>query len=126
MKETKSKKVFLAVAVLLSGIITIGSFSIAETGPETQGISKASYPMFKYLNGTIEFNLVPPGDNRVWHIVNKFNVLDPGEGQGCNMAEYIFTSDSVFVVNKYAGVPSQALRGINLAHVFLNQINPNN
>lgn len=126
MKKTKIKKLIFSAALLISGIIAIGSYDIATTDSQTSGTSKAYYPMFRYLNGTIEFNIVPQGDSRVWHIESKYNSLDTGGEPGYNRAEYTFTDDSVNIISEYAGVPNHDRWGISLVQVFLNPFNLNN
>lgn len=126
MKIGKSKKVIFAAVVLLSGIIAIGSIGITEKGIKTQGGPKASYPMFEFLHGAMEFNLVPPGDRRVWHIESVYKPLHPGEEPQYNTSDYTFKRDSVQVVNKYAGMPNEDPLGIGLPHIFLNPIIVNN
>ncbi|MCI0450362.1 MAG: hypothetical protein L0Y79_11375 [Chlorobi bacterium] len=54
---------------------------------------------FENFDGSSEFFLKPAGDQRMWHISNKYVIADSDSGFDCNNSEYLFTADSVRVRN---------------------------
>ncbi len=123
MKKTKTKNLLFSAVML----IIIGSLVIAVTGSQAPESSfKASYQKSCSLTGTIEISLTPAGDNRVWHIENKFTAHERGDGPGCNMAAYTFTKDSVYVLREYANVPDQDGLDSSLINILLIKNNLNN
>lgn len=108
MKQTEPKNVFIASLLIFSCIITIYSFTITTTGTG-RAASSIRIPVQKLesFSGQSEFYYKPAGDTRIWHVINKYSDFNSGNSDCYNMSDYTFNSDSVFVVNRYAGVQNQ-------------------
>lgn len=120
MKTTKSKKVIFAVAMILSGAITVGSFNLTTTGSKSASSSLGA-PFLKIgsLNGSTEFYFVPAYDGRLWHIINKYNASLKGK-ETHNSSSYFFSKDSVSVKNNYVDISDFNQQEIILANPFIN------
>src|SRR4030095_2420221 len=117
MKRTNHQKALTAAAIL--GTIAVMCFIILSTPKRAKSNEKLiSYELTEKasLEGSSEFYLKPAGDEKLWHVINTYT-SDTGEDQ-CNNSNYLFSGDSVLVVNKYYVDPSNqelnfALAGIN-------------
>ena len=110
MKSIKFKDAIITAVFIVSGVITGCGNGNAAADSNTAGTgSKAFILELESLKGITEFKFIPAGDNRTWHVINKYNVPGSGNGPGYNMATYTFSDDSVYVINEYAGIQDAAL-----------------
>ena len=122
MKETNPKNVFITVLLVFSCIVTIYSFSITATGINiASGGFKATDSIFESLCGTSEFYFIPAGENRVWHVVNKYCTAGSDEEPGLITAEYTFNKDSVTVINVYPGMTATGWQVLSLPGFLVNK-----
>jgi hypothetical protein len=112
MKNPKFKKVIFAAALLISGLITIGSFNVTTTGSKSaSSILETPFLKIGSLSGSTEFYFVPAGDGRLWHIVNNYSTLSNGK-KSHNTSSYLFSKDSVSVKNDFSVIPEMNLQEI--------------
>lgn len=126
MKKTKLINeiagVLLIIAFITAGC-SIGSI-YSDTKSAGSGYRGAlSRP--ESLQGTTEFSFINAGDGKVWHVINKYNPVGSGEGPGYNMSTYDITSDSVNVVNEYAGIPDAIQWDLSLSGLTAENLNFN-
>jgi hypothetical protein len=114
--KSKTKKIMYAFLAALF-ILMVSSYGIATSGSHAAGASGA--PKLENLNGKSEFYFTPAGDNRVWHIVNKYG--SPDSDRGINEASYFFTSDSVYVICEYAGITNSSELNLPPVSTALNE-----
>jgi hypothetical protein len=100
MKITKLNLAF--AAVLITGALLLTGFGWSGWIKDAAGNCEES--RIESFSGTSEYYLKPAGDNRLWHVINKYGCKDSGECS-LNNSTYIFTADSVTVVNEIASVP---------------------
>lgn len=110
MKTTKTKKLMYTILTALF-VLSVSSYGIATSG--SHAVQASGAPVLMNLEGKSEFYFTPAGDNRVWHIVNKYG--SPDSYRGINEANYLFTADSVSVICEYAGIPGPG--DLNLAQL---------
>jgi hypothetical protein len=69
------------------------------------------------LTGTAEFYIKPEGDSRTWHIINRY--LSPSDygNKEYNNAEYVFSRDSVTVLNEFIEIPDEKKFGLDLTGI---------
>jgi len=126
MKKTKLANLLVGGALIFAGIITGCGKGNTASDIENYGFgSWDQLPGFESLTGTTEFYFRPAGDNRIWHVVNKYNPIGSNEGPDYNVSSYTFTSDSVYVINEFAGVPETGQWDLSLSGLALYNINNN-
>lgn len=86
----------ILIAVLITG------FSLKKN--ENSSIEIQPEAELKQVEGLSSFYYKPAGDNRLWHVVNKYG-MDTGGKYVLNNSTYTFTADSVTVINEIASVP---------------------
>jgi hypothetical protein len=111
MKKSKIDYRLIASVMLL--LVFITAFAWEEWIEETAGSGEKSPIRIETLSGSSEFYFIPAGDNRIWHVVNKYN--SPDLKTEYNLSDYRFSADSVSVVNEiaYTGEYSNFLENIN-------------
>jgi hypothetical protein len=121
MKAEKFKNLILAGALVLTGTLAVGNF-VDASGPKNAlcGGAPDPLPRIHSLKGNTEFYFVSGSDNRVWHVVNKYYPLNSIDGPSFNTAAYTFSSDSVEVENKYAGMPEFSRQAESLPGLSVN------
>ena len=89
----------LALPALLLAVIITG-FSVKKQSGSQYG------PDLEQLEGVSEFYYKSKDDSRIWHVINKYSSEISGNAPEYNNSSYLFTSDSVMVINEYVGVIS--------------------
>lgn len=105
MKSKILKNALIAGALIFSGILTGWRYGESEGYKNAADDLGETLPRIEVLNGTTEFYFVPVDDNRLWHVINKYNTESSNDGPCYNMSSYTFSSDSVCVINEYVGLP---------------------
>ena len=93
------KTIVITAAILL---IMITGFSLKSKN-EVKDPFKAD---IEHLEGRSEFFFKPENDSRTWHVINVYSSEISGDVPEYNNSTYVFTSDSVTVINEYVGVNS--------------------
>lgn len=122
MKTKKFKNALVAGVLVFSGILTGWRYGESESHRIAADGLGETLPRVEGLNGKTEFYFVPSGDSRLWHVINKYNTVSSNDGPGYNMSSYTFSSDSVYVINEYVGmpdvkigIPDEIMMGIGLS-----------
>jgi hypothetical protein len=126
MKKTKLINEIAGVLLIiafLTAVCSIGTISSDTKSAESGYRGAFSRP--ESLQGTTEFSFINAGDGKVWHVINKYRPVGSGEGPGYNMSTYDITSDSVNVVNEYAGIPDAIQWDLSLSGLTAENLNFN-
>lgn len=113
----------LLVIVFIAAGCSIGSISTDTKSADSGYRGSVSRP--ESLQGTTEFSFINAGDGKLWHVINKYSPVGSGEGPGYNMSTYDITSDSVNVVNEYAGIPDDIQWDLSLSGLTSEKLNLN-
>jgi hypothetical protein len=101
MRITKYLKLLALPSILLALLIT--GFSLKKS--DSRSLYIQSIADSEQVEGISEFYFKPAGDERLWHIINKYGCTNSNGERTLNNSSYTFTSDSVLVVNEIATVP---------------------
>lgn len=102
MKNTKHLKLFILPLLLLAVTVTAFSLKNQENKSWNQPVS-ACITELENFEGTSEF-FYKAGDERTWHVINRYSSGLSQDFPACNNSEYVFTSDTVTVINDYVGI----------------------
>ena len=97
MRIIKYLKFFTLPALLVAVVIT--GFSLKK-----DHLVNESGADLEKLEGVSEFYYKPEGDSRTWHVLNTYTSELSENAPEYNNSEYLFTSDSVTVINNYVGI----------------------
>jgi hypothetical protein len=101
MKTTKLNLAF--AAALITGALLLTGFGWSGWIKDAAGNGEES--RIESFSGNSEYYIRPAGDDRLWHVINKYGSRDSGRECSLNNSTYTFTADSVTVVNEIASVP---------------------
>ena len=115
MVTKKHFKNLTIMAVLLAIVVTC--FKIASASKETKdNENKLSLRLSEQesLTGNSEFFFKRAGDDRTWHVINRYSSLPFNDSSFCNNSNYLFTKDSVTMINEYLVVTEDGKLDFNL------------
>jgi hypothetical protein len=103
MKTTNNYKILALTAVLFTvlmvSFVKIASANQAKIAEDSISLELSEHESFI---GNSEFYLKPAGDDRIWHVINSYiSSGSSDDSEGMNNSCYIFSNDSVLVINKY-------------------------
>jgi len=101
MRITKYLKLLALPSILLAVLIT--GFSLKKS--DSSILNREPVADLEQAEGISEFYFKPAGDDRLWHVINKYGCTNSDCERTLNNSSYTFTADSVLVVNEIAEVP---------------------
>jgi hypothetical protein len=99
MRRINHQKAITITAFLLAVVVICLSLTASKRAKSTEKFISSELTEKASLKGSSEFYLKPAGDERLWHVINTYT-SNTGEDQ-CNNSSYLFSGDTVLVVNKY-------------------------
>jgi hypothetical protein len=115
MQNTNSKNLIIAFTLAVCSTLTaISAWQTVSDSSSSESSQIDSKSKIMNTDAGTELFFIPEKDDRVWHIINKFD--SQAEGIQYNNSNYLFGKDSVLVINEFVEIPDPDELNKNLAY----------